>query len=811
MEKLSSSSGLFSHPEPEKLLEDHLNSVHEQAMNKLEALVLPDFESVFRYSKKIFLDILSSSMKFHDFGKATRFFQDYILSSDEIKARLKNNNRKNHSALSALALFHYMQKKHIDDSSLSYLPFLAVISHHSNLSNTYHTIQKCHDEDILKDQLSSIDEKRIGHLLKALEIDDLQFSDLECITEKRFHFSIMYEEQKFTTESSKDLRNFLTLQFLFSLLIDSDKTDASGLQLPERKLAAKTLTPDVVDKYKESKKEEWEKNGANIKLNKLRESLYQELDVSAASIDLNNHIYSINAPTGSGKTLAGLNFAIKLRNRLQKEKKFSPRIIYSLPFLSIIDQNHTVFSDVFSKALKMDKIPDDILLKHHHLSDLSFFSTEKINHAAFDDEGNYDIWEAKALIETWNSEVIVTTFHQFFHTLFGYRNTQLRKYHRMANSIIILDEIQSFPPKYWHLFREVAKAFCRMYNSYIILMTATIPGIFEDSECLELIHNKEKYFKSLSRITIRPDFQITSIECLAEKTKEYQDKSILFVLNTIKSARELMRIIESNHPERKLFFLSSRITPKDRLNRIAEIKAYNGPKILVSTQLIEAGVDVDFDVVFRDISPLDSIIQAAGRCNRNAKGKSGQVFIVSLKNEKEKLLAGFIYDSSLLDATFTILNRHKDTDIPENEILELCGEYFEQVKRKKDLGVKYYNSACRLNFDGEDDSISKFKLIETGYRKYDIFIETDKEASVVWNQRKRALSISDRFERKAELLRLKAEFHNYVVSVPLSVIKDNIPIKDDETFYWVPLENLDEFYSQATGFEGKKGTDPLII
>ncbi|MGC9064957.1 MAG: CRISPR-associated helicase Cas3', partial [bacterium] len=428
--------------------------------------------------------------------------------------------------------------------------------------------------------------------------------------------------------------------------------------LERRKLELPYL---IVDRYKSTKEYK------DIYINQLREEAYRE--VINTNIDLNQKIYSLNLPTGLGKTFTSLAFALKLRDKIYRENGYIPRIIYSLPFLSIIDQNAKEIENI----LKTSDIPldTDILIKHHHLSDI-YYKTE---------DNEFEPEEARLLIEGWNSEIIVTTFVQLFHTLISNRNRLLLRFHRLAGSIIILDEVQSIPFKYWLLLRELFIALTKNLNVYIIFVTATQPLIIPREKMYSLV-DVEKYFRQMDRVVlkIQLDKKIT-LEEFIENIELQDNKSYLFVLNTITSAGNFYNLLKEKTNE-EIIYMSSHLTPYDRLKRIEMIKKKKA-RLAVTTQLVEAGVDIDFDVVYRDMAPLDSVIQAVGRCNRNW-GEKGKTIVVYLKDDKRSY-ASYIYDPLLLDITVRILSQRETVE--EREFLDIVNSYYLEVQKKKSTDI----------------------------------------------------------------------------------------------------------------------------
>ncbi|TKY91572.1 MAG: CRISPR-associated helicase Cas3', partial [Candidatus Methanomarinus sp.] len=548
----------------------------------------------------------------HDYGKATGFFQEYIRETNEKRKRsLKNKSQTKHGLFSAVftyfVLKEYLKNKHDDFPYLPVFGFLAVKRHHGNLrENAALELVGLNDNiEIFLEQLNSIDQSQIKDVYSELItwIDVTIFSQqIETVIK-----DIKRNRRKLTKylENEKSPLPYLLFQILYSTLINSDKTEASGLFQTDRV----ELSPVLVDDFKQLKG--WNKPGNNM--DNIRNAIYDDVIENVEKLDINHRIYSLNVPTGTGKTLTSLSLALKLREKIKIQYDFSPRIIYTLPFLSVIDQNFTVFEDIFESVY--DRKPNtEVLLKHHHLSDI-FYSME---------DNEFEEEQALFLIEGWNSEIIVTTFIQLFHSIISNKNRALRKFHNFANSIIILDEVQSIPHEYWLLLKEVFLAISIYFNTYFIFVTATQPLIFSenDNEIFNLVTNKDSYFKQFDRIELEyiPDpMHIEEFEEYVGKSiEQYKDKDFLIVLNTINSTIELYKyLISQEIPDTEYYYLSTGIIPTERLNRIHAIKKSGSRKVIISTQLIEAGVDIDVDVVFRDMAPLDSINQVAGRCNRN--------------------------------------------------------------------------------------------------------------------------------------------------------------------------------------------------
>jgi len=770
------SSKLYSHPG--RLLEDHLIGVARLSELFCQDKLLPNQSILKEITKIIALS--------HDLGKATSFFQDYLNADDKDKERLKNQEETHHSLFSAVCAY-FLVKDQLgkNGGEVGYYPFFAfeaVKRHHGNLRDvTDEAIFDDKDEKVLADQLESISEPKFFVLARRLFEAGLPVVLTKTVISQ--WIGNISKELRLYKRSFRKIAgvayNYLWLNLIYSILIDADKSDvvirdhSFFLRNPD------IIPADLVDIFK------LKKTFDDSPINSLRESAYKE--ALCQEINLDKKIYSINLPTGLGKTLLSLSFAMKLRECVQRSTggKSIPRIIYALPFLSIIEQN----ADVIETILETCGIKpySDILLKHHHLSEIFYKKGEN-------EELESD--SAKILIEGWNSEIIVTTFIQLFHSVISNRNKSLRKFHRFNGAIIILDEIQAIPIKYWLLINKVFRLLTDNLNAYILFVTATEPIIIEKKEMVSLVEGN-KYFQKMDRVVIKQMLQEDmTLEDLLSSIEIQKGKRYLFIFNTINSAKQFYNLIRKKYEDAT--FLSTHIVPKERLQRIADIKS-GKYKIVATTQLVEAGVDIDFDVVIRDIAPLDSINQASGRCNRNGQ-REGTVYVVSLKNENGRKYASFIYDPVLLDITKNILKDH--TEIRERQFLELINKYYQDTKAKKTQAIsrQMLEAILKLRYDSTDKdkiSISDFRLIEENYSKKDVFVEVDEEAKSVWKKYVNLNHTKYLFERKRAFDAIKADFYKYVISVPERT--KNIPPEAGFLCH-VDSNNLPEYYDRMTGF-----------
>jgi CRISPR-associated endonuclease/helicase Cas3 len=294
---------------------------------------------------------------------------------------------------------------------------------------------------------------------------------------------------------------------------------------------------------------------------------------------------------------------------------------------------------------------------------------------------------------------------------------------------------------------------------------------------------------------------------LQNRIKNESEKDFLIVLNTIKSAEKVYTELASNPVlGTEYTFLSTHIIPQERLKRIRDVResANKSRKIIVSTQLIEAGVDIDVDIVYRDMAPLDSINQVAGRCNRNnIQETRGEVQVVTLMDDGKKYCT-WIYSQFLLEKTRMIFEGKKTVN--EQEFLSLNDQYFRLVKElhSDDEAEKCLDLIRYLKYADLHDA---FRLIRNDYAKMDVFVECDTEAQKLWQQFKEIKSKSLP-ERRKEFLKIKRKFLDYIISVPEKDAKRLFC--DDLGIGYISQEELKIWYDKKTGFIPADGGTVII-
>jgi len=811
----------YSHWDPEKSrgtkLVDHLRVVGESSK---EIILSKDLNELDKY---ILGDIAYLIGISHDFGKYTIYFQEKLKGFRDKKDPLAN-----HGLISSFFSFYlirqYLEKNCLDNiKPFKYLPLIAFFSvkhHHGDLKNV--------DDDLDSSNLFNSGFRNIGKqlenikinisqikneyssLLHAYNMDINKLFDNLIPYEKKVHYSTEIEDLiadldqqlNFKKKSDVELIYYFLVLLLYSSLVDSDKRHAGNV----REIKRRIINENLVEKHILSGSFE-EKNKSNIKniRNEIRKSVVRNI---TDPVNVNKKVFTITAPTGTGKTLTSLSGALKLRKLMKQhlDLQSEPRIIYSLPFTSIIDQNYNEFDKILKQIDDFKTNESQYLLKHHHLSEV-YYKTEDLDRES-------DIDESLALIESWESEVVVTTFIQLFYSIIGFKNKSLKKFHNIVNSIIILDEAQNIPIEYWNLVRTVLVGMTEYFNCRVILMTATKPLIFREGEYTELVDNYQTYFKSpeLNRVILNINTHGKEIYKFCDELNDWSKKSYLFVFNTISSSLDFYSSLESKIKRMglqfRIFYLSTNVLPTERRTRIKDIKNLldknklldNDEKIIViSTQLIEAGVDIDCECVYRDIGPLDSIIQVAGRCNRNKLSNKAEMHLVHLIDEKGSSFAK-IYDPVLLNIVKDIFKEKKT--IPESEFLQLIDDYFQQAKKRSASETKLIDSLYKLYFyDKTPDKnkkvpISNFKLIKEDFPEIDIFVEINEDAIKVREKFYDIQDIKDPIKRKKEFLKIKNQFYDYVISVSKNYA---IGFKEGELGIINSYE-IELYYDKVTGF-----------
>lgn len=633
---------------------------------------------------------------FHDLGKLNPNFQRMINGEKAV-------GYSNHSYLSALSFLCYCAT---DSESI-----LSELGQKENLAGALALIAHHHGDLPDFPQILKIEE--VEKLLEFLK-QNPPFPVSEFLSELKSHkiFTVVDNSNKeflcndcqfqLTKVISNPVSFFLETRFSFSCLINSDKSDASDYVSRHYEL------DNFCSIYGE-KLSAFLQNLPNITdLDKMRTQMRVESQTKLSDLlDSGQRLFSLTAPTGAGKTLMLLTLAGEII-----KKKGDTRIIYALPFLSITEQTHSLCQQVFKGV-------EHFVHRIDSKADNPVF--EKLQAKAEKEPSSLKDFLAERFAEdSFDYPMIITTFVRLFETLLSNKNTTLLKLPNFSGCIFLIDEIQSIPPRLYGFFVALLDVFCNRFNSYAVLSTATMPNFslpcnskhnLDELFCgyrppTELLPLEYFYHPLFNRYCVMKIPEPMDIEELANHISMEQD-SILVILNTIADSKELF-ILLVKQKGKNVHLLNTHFIPNDRQEKIKICKKClesNSQVILISTQLIEAGVDIDFPTVYRDISPIPSIVQSAGRCNRNNKYlKKGRVVVFDLRKDSRSR-ASLIYKG--LDERFLNFSRERlrESEYQEPWLLQTQKSFFEEIQTETLFG---YHRGKHFK-DGEIDFIKRIK------------------------------------------------------------------------------------------------------
>lgn len=604
-----SSSDLLSHPQ--KLLREHIEGMLSFASSDLE--------------KDVIL--------FHDIAKVKEPFQRFIRDTS-----LKVDN-KEHSLLSGY--YFLLNSKHSDLDTCFGL--LAILSHHGHIKN-FDAIVKNDNELYLARNFEKSKEftfwNEVGERARNIDI----YSNIEVgYDDFMLKANEMARKIRLLTRKKFQYEDFINFKSLYSSLLYADKFEA------------------IFDKGKEQAKaiplKELEEHMTKLPFNEKRNT-FREYVLN--NFDTNYKLFTLTAPTGYGKTLTALNFALKFGRE---------RIIYVLPFTSIIDQTYDIVSDIYKEN------KDVLVIKAHHKTTVD--DVEDKNNGNEDNMSEDRYSKIKFLMESFSGDINITTLYQLVFAIFGNKNRDNIKFNQLKDSVVIVDEFQAVPYTFRKDFIELCKIISKSLNTIFIFMSATMPYI-ENREDFKELSNLD-YFEQQDRYEIKwlelGNEDEREANLIAKVKEDAKSKNTLLVINTIAKAQELFVRFRGDY---KTFCLNGYMYDEQKRDVIDKVKSLmnSGEKVLlVSTQSIEAGVDLDFDVGFREVSPISSIIQTAGRVNRHFGDKKGTLYIFDSVSGYENLIYG---DLQKIADNMIPMFRERDS-VSEKEILAFVEEYFYKI------------------------------------------------------------------------------------------------------------------------------------
>ncbi|WP_276859073.1 CRISPR-associated helicase Cas3' [Limosilactobacillus ingluviei] len=564
----------------------------------------------------------------HDVGKYSDKFQAYIHKAKQDPASVKRGS-VDHATAGGQILLHAF-----DEPYLGQLVSNVLISHHNTLGikDYLATPENSPFLDRIDkpiDDLPTIKQRFYTEVMAApsfqILVDKVAQELQQYLENVRQEIEKVYHNE---AECDEELRRviFFTQKTLSSILIDADRTDTMAFE--EGKVAdCADRTTLFVTYHKKLLARLRAFGEPTTEINKLRNRLSEQCDDFAERGD---GIYTLSSPTGAGKTIASLRYAL---HEAAKNKK--RQIIYVIPYTSIIEQN----AQVFRNLLNGDPDDDTNILEFHS-------NVAKKSDSTRDGDEN-DIDRLDLAESSWDSPIIVTTMVQFLNTIFAKGTKNARRFHNLLNAVLVFDEIQNLPLRTTKLFNAAINYLATYGHSDILLCTATQPSLDRLTDGIrlskdhELIPDLTDTFEKFRRVEIinRSNKQMDADE-LADLLQEVYAKthSVLAIVNTKGATRVIYDRLEDQVPG--AYHLSTNMCPVHRKNVLKEIKQRlkeGKPTLCISTQLIEAGVDISFKTVVRSLTGVDSIAQAAGRCNRNGELTVGQVYLVDPMPALERL------------------------------------------------------------------------------------------------------------------------------------------------------------------------------
>jgi len=575
----------------------------------------------------------------HDIGKASQEFEQYIKSAvglidsdeDDYVDAAGLKGKIDHSTAGAQLIHRQLAEKGGEAQFVAQVLSLCIASHHSGLincispegANTYlkrmrKGEEKAHLDEVLEKLSDKVKELIINRLQSKEFLQNLidRFKALKTVNDSRETLVFKYG---------------LLTRFLYSCLIDADRVNTSDfeeLTLAKLRNYGEYKDWSVLIKRLNEKLRSFDSKGINVERQKISQACY---DFSEKPKGL----YQLAVPTGGGKTLASLRFALH-----HAEKHKMNRIIYVLPYTTIIDQNAEEIRKVLEEKNKSGKYSNRVVLEHH-----SNLMPEQ------------ETARQKVLSENWDAPVVLTTNVQVLEALFGSGTRGARRMHQLANAVIIFDEVQTLPIKCVQLFNVAANFLVNNCGSTVVLCTATQPlldKIEPKSRALpitieqQMVPNARQLFDDLKRVEVYDETRVggwtnDEVKKLAGQ-QVLKSGSVLVVVNTKTSAREIYQQCKQIDNV-ATYHLSTHMCPAHRLDVLKQVNKCLDPEkpepvICVSTQLIEAGVDISFGSVIRYLAGLDSIAQAAGRCNRHNEQYPvlGEVYIINPAEENTERL-----------------------------------------------------------------------------------------------------------------------------------------------------------------------------
>jgi len=696
-----------------QLLYDHLNNVSVKAEG---------FADIFHAG--LWARILGNN---HDLGKGSQPWQAYLRRANNIVDEFSEfyDGHPSHAFTGAQWLNEHSREA---GKLLAY----CIAGHHGGLPNWHES-----SASALKERLSQdYPEVMVPHV-----VPEYPQQPPFPLDQERLGFQLQF----FT-------------RMLFSCLVDADYLDTEAF-LDKKKTGWRSAYPELNQLHKTFwKKFNVLREGSNkaTQVNQQREQVLRDCLLAA---EHEPGLFALTVPTGGGKTLASLAFAL---NHAKKHDK--RRIIYVIPFTSIIEQNARVFREMLG---------DETVLEHH----CNFLPDESD-------------WKTRLASENWDAPVVVTTNVQFFDSFYANKTSRCRKLHNVADSIIIFDEVQAVPVDKLKPCLEVIRELSLRYGVTAVLCTATQPAIqFSESfesglkDVREIIGDVPRLFSALKRTKEVFIGQFSEQE-IAQQLLEHEQ--VLCIVNTRQQALDIYNALPASDEN---IHLSALMYPAHRSEILTEIRnrlepEKNKPCRVISTQLIEAGVDVDFQSVFRAVAGIDSIAQAAGRCNRNGLNKIPcKVSVFELPGS-----SACSYFRLAAQSAMKLFEPFSGRLTSPDCVREYFADFFWKNEQQMDADgiLTLCSHAQSLNIQFKD--IAEFKMIQSATQPVIIALEDDAADLVT------SLEFT---EHKKGIFRKLQQYSVQIYPYQLDAIQDWL--ESPEPGVWVVRTR--ELYSKTTGLK----------
>lgn len=710
-------------------------------------------EKAEKFSVDLLKPIAKKASLYHDIGKYALNFQKR-LDNDKVKF--------SHAACGAI------EYKNLADKNDAFAPLMeyCIAGHHTGLMDGG-TVADNSDSPTLSGTLKRENEYT-GESDYSAYATEIEFATLT--QEER---TPLYNELLSAKDPTELIERYAFFtKYVFSCLTDADFLDT---EIFCNKNVERGMSGDF-EKALDKLNRELSNMPSNTPLRQARSRIQQQAFDNSVN---KSHISILDMPTGSGKTLCSLKLA------LESGKK---RIIYVIPYTSIIEQTANKFEKMFGDVLPV--------LQHH--SNYSYDGNTE--------EEKKTAEKLKRTCENWDAPLIITTSVQFFQSIYHYKGSALRKLHNLRDSVIVFDEIHLIPTE---LLRPCLKAvgyITKYLNSEALFLSATMPDYSKlfDKFLPDVNYNKLvtdrtnfKYFKKCEY----KDMGRTTLETIAENASRC--KNALIVVNTKKTAAELYSLVQGEK-----YHLSANMTPAHR-SRVIEVvrkKLKKGEHItVVSTSLVEAGVDLDFNTVFRQLSGLDSILQAGGRCNREGKDAKGYVYVFDIDETYRK-------GSDLamrINKTKGLLEKHQD--ITSYDCIK---EYYDGIfdfnqSRIAENSIAKYNEQSN-SFDRQGLMLP-YSIPFRSYAMQFEYISADTISIVIDDLNDQTCHELVETLRNGDMS-VRRALQKYSVSVYMNVFKDLYSqgvLKDHGTGIFI-LENQ-SYYNNETGLNTQAAMQDYFI